>query len=48
MLMVELKAKGYMPQRFDIEVGANEEVTLTLAMEEELQVVLENEQTVNQ
>lgn len=30
---VELQAKGFMSQRFDIEVGADEEVTLRLTMQ---------------
>ena len=33
---VELRADGYMTQRFDISVGAGEEVTLQLDMEPEL------------
>jgi len=32
---VELQAKGYLTQRFDIEIGAREEVTLTVALEPE-------------
>lgn len=34
---IELRADGYMTQRFDITVGAGEEVTLELAMEPELE-----------
>ena len=33
--MVELQAKGYLTQRFDVEIGAREEVTLTVTLEPE-------------
>ncbi len=39
--MVEIRAEGYITQRFDIEVFADEEVTLTLKMERELDLAEE-------
>jgi len=36
--MVEISAPGYMSQRFDVEIRSNEEVTLRLRMEPELEV----------
>lgn len=37
--MVELRAPGYIAQRFDIEVGVDEQVTLELHMEREFETV---------
>lgn len=34
---LELRADGYMTQRFDLSVAANEQVTLELSMERELE-----------
>lgn len=39
--MVEIRAEGYITQRFDIEVFADEEVTLTLKMERQLDLAEE-------
>lgn len=41
--MVEIRAKGYMNQRFDVDIRPNEEVTLRLQMEPDIEdVPIEN------